>query len=72
VIDVRDVVFPMTAGDLVVSACIVRLRDRGMGAEVETSLLEVLNVDASPIGDSEQLLELTVRDQQTGARHRCS
>lgn len=57
-IDARNVFFPMTAGDLVASACIAAFDKRGDGIDVR--LLEVVDVDAAEPG---QLLRITVRDR---------
>lgn len=56
--DVRNLIFPMTVGDLVQSACIVACTKRGDG--VELHLLEVVNVDAT-----DHWRHLTVRDRVT-------
>lgn len=61
--DQRNLIHPMTAGDLVESACVLAIRERGMGAETETGLLEVVAVDPSSVGGR---LQVTFRNRMDG------
>lgn len=42
--DGRNLIHPMTAGDLVHSACVLAIQERGMGAETETGILECVSI----------------------------
>lgn len=64
--DVRNVIFPMTARDLVQSAVIVGVQKRGDGAEVY--LLEVEDVLAAPDEGSDAMLQIEVIEQVTRER----
>lgn len=43
--DARNLIHPMTAGDLVQSACVLGIVERGMGAETEVRILECVSIE---------------------------
>ncbi len=69
--DQRNLIHPMTAGDLVESAVVVAQQERGMASlDVETRLLEVVSIDAAEGWPAAYTFaEITFRDQQTGSDH---
>jgi len=64
-LDSRNVIYPMTAGDLVQSALIVGQRNAGRTYGAELRLLEVVDVgyDTEPAAEP---LSVRVRDVSTG------
>lgn len=72
--DARNLIYPMTAGDLVVSACVLAIRERGMGAETETTIWECMDTERCGPGWPEiegsvprddARLSVVFRDRQT-------
>lgn len=68
--DQRSLIHPMTAGDLVESAVVVAQQERGMGSQVETRLLEVVEIDAQEDWPAAYTFAaITFRDRQTNGMH---
>jgi hypothetical protein len=76
-VDGRDLIHPMTAADLVESACVVAIREREIDAEAKTSIWQCTSVEHVGLGwpniDGAQAhpdarLVATFHDRQTGER----
>jgi hypothetical protein len=74
-VDGRDLIHPMTAADLVESACVVAIREREIDAEAKTSIWQCTSVEHVGRGWSDvdgnwpdARLVATFHDRQTGER----